>query len=292
MGKSITRRSGDLWLSVSAKVIVYVCKISVSIVPLEICWISFRPINTYGEQGTNKYGVHATDHAIFYTDEPVAFDGETERGLTKTPIRMVPYSPRHKLSKSSRLNYAKLYTVECNVKVWFIGKIHHNSEHQLSADYNVVHPPIEYHSEPPTITPEETSSYIWNATTYEGQSPNYPATTGSYHTGTASYPSTSSVTGTAYPDSTSCQPNHPIYTTGQSSYPAASTTYPFSNTDYATVTSSAYPAGSSYRPVVITSYSAGIEQENAYASTSHTFQSQEHEQTQPRQQEYDNQDDL
>jgi hypothetical protein len=75
------------------------------------------PINTYSSRGTLKNGVHAEHHAIIYTDEPEYFEGEWERGLTRPPIRMTPDQPRHKLQRGSRLNYAKTYTVEYNVKV-------------------------------------------------------------------------------------------------------------------------------------------------------------------------------
>lgn len=100
------------------------------------------PINTYSNQGTNKRGVHADDHAIIYTDKPTRFEGELEKGLSKSPIRVVPVSGRHKLDKASRLNYAKVYTIEYNVKVWFIGKIHSTSEDKIVADYNATHPPL------------------------------------------------------------------------------------------------------------------------------------------------------
>jgi hypothetical protein len=90
-----------------------------------------------------KKGVKAKDHAIIYTDKhPVMLPGEKKKGMTKKPIRMEPSGPRHKLDKASRLNYTKLYTVEYNVKVWFIGKIHEDSAYQLAADYNKDHPVV------------------------------------------------------------------------------------------------------------------------------------------------------
>lgn len=79
---------------------------------------SISPINTYSRQGTLKKGVHANHHTIIYTDKsPQYFAGEKEKGLTRAPICMTPDDPRHKLLKGSRLNYAKPYTVEYNVKV-------------------------------------------------------------------------------------------------------------------------------------------------------------------------------
>ncbi len=77
---------------------------------------------TYGGQGCLKKGVHAGDHAIIYTTpQPARF--AREDGMTKKPIKVKQYSPQHKLEVASRLNYAKVYTVEYNAKVWFIGEI-------------------------------------------------------------------------------------------------------------------------------------------------------------------------
>ena len=45
------------------------------------------------------------------------------------------FSPREKLDPTSRINYAKVYTIEYNVKVYFIGKIHSSDRHQVMADY-------------------------------------------------------------------------------------------------------------------------------------------------------------
>ena len=73
---------------------------------------------TYSGQGVNKNGVHANHHAIIYSGKkPIAFRGEKEKGLTMRSIKVTPDNPRHKLDDASRLNYAKNYTVEYNVKV-------------------------------------------------------------------------------------------------------------------------------------------------------------------------------
>jgi hypothetical protein len=73
---------------------------------------------TYNGQGVRKRGVHAEHHAIIYSGKkPVAFRGEKEKGLQMRSIKVSPDNPRHKLDDASRLNYAKTYTVEYNVKV-------------------------------------------------------------------------------------------------------------------------------------------------------------------------------
>lgn len=51
------------------------------------------------------------------------------------PIRIEVGSPRHGLDPTSRLNYAKIYTVEHNLKVSFIGRVHEDSFRTLKRDY-------------------------------------------------------------------------------------------------------------------------------------------------------------
>jgi hypothetical protein len=73
--------------------------------------------------------------------------------LHRRSIRATIDSARHKLDDASRLNYAKQYTIEYNVKVWFIGKISSDSEWQLRTDYNKVQPPLEIKGyRPPYMT--------------------------------------------------------------------------------------------------------------------------------------------
>lgn len=75
---------------------------------------------TYSGHGLLKKGVKAADHCIIYTGKPESLKGEE---ILNSSIQMVPHSPRTKLDKMSRLNYAKVYTVEHNVKVCFIGEV-------------------------------------------------------------------------------------------------------------------------------------------------------------------------
>lgn len=94
-----------------------------------------RPILTYGGQGTAKPGVKSGHHAIIYsTDSPPSKLSE-EPELGNTPIRIEVASPRHTFDPASRLNYAKVYTVEHNVKVCFVGRVHGDSHSTLKGDY-------------------------------------------------------------------------------------------------------------------------------------------------------------
>ncbi|TVY93861.1 hypothetical protein LAWI1_G001880 [Lachnellula willkommii] len=140
------------------------------------------PINTYSGQGTNRRGVHAEDHAIIYTTEkPILLSGEREKGLTRDSIKVLPMGSRHKLDKSSRINYAKVYTVECNVKVWFIGKIHPNFEGKIVADYNLVHPPLTAPNSYLPSSSEDTYAHALGGTS----GPYYPGDGGGFGAGTA-----------------------------------------------------------------------------------------------------------
>jgi hypothetical protein len=123
---------------------------------------------TYGGQGTLKRGVHPEHHAIIYTGKsPVILDGEQ---ITKRSIQMESNNKRHgKLDETSRINYAKLYTVEHNVKVHFIGKIAAKHEQRIVTDYNLTHRPLpdrpytEDFSETTTEHAEGASAYTYPA---------------------------------------------------------------------------------------------------------------------------------
>lgn len=100
------------------------------------------PLITYSGQDTCKGGVEADNYAVLYSGEtPVTFKGERKKDMARS-IRMIPSKTRHNLDDRSRLRYAEPFTVEYNVKVWFIGKFCQDSERQLLKDYNRVNPPL------------------------------------------------------------------------------------------------------------------------------------------------------
>ncbi|EPE30928.1 hypothetical protein GLAREA_03895 [Glarea lozoyensis ATCC 20868] len=97
------------------------------------------PLLTYSGQGVVKRGVHPEVHAaVFTADGPKLAPGEADV-LTRPPIRFLSKSPREKLDPMTRLNYAKLYTVEYNIKLRFIGKIDPTSMPDFIENYNDVH---------------------------------------------------------------------------------------------------------------------------------------------------------
>jgi len=94
------------------------------------------PIATYNRQGTLKRGLRAEHHGQIYTSRnpPDLLPGEP--ALVKQSIRMVPRNQREELHEASRINYAKIYTVEHNVKCHFVGKIHEDDHNILFEEYN------------------------------------------------------------------------------------------------------------------------------------------------------------
>jgi hypothetical protein len=93
---------------------------------------SNRPILTYGRQGCTKPGVKKIDHAVIYTGKPPPeIKGEN---LPNKAIEVLPNTARDKLAPESRVNYSKLYTVEHNVKVHFIGRIADSSRRRFMTE--------------------------------------------------------------------------------------------------------------------------------------------------------------
>jgi hypothetical protein len=95
-----------------------------------------RPITTYGHKATTKSGVKLEDHAIVYMDDAKPKRLKDESKLSKDAIQVIRRSPRDKLEPDSRINYAKMYTVEHNVKVLFIGKLAKESEKRFMIDFD------------------------------------------------------------------------------------------------------------------------------------------------------------
>lgn len=89
------------------------------------------PISTYQGQATTKSGLDPSTHAIVYmrSERPGRLADET--GMTKTPLVVDPARPDQKLDVKSRINFAKIYTVEHNVKVMEVGQIGQESLHLL-----------------------------------------------------------------------------------------------------------------------------------------------------------------
>jgi hypothetical protein len=53
-------------------------------------------------------------------------------------IRVVPKSRTDKMDELSRVNFAKIYTVEHNVKVYDFGDVHERYKHILKQQFRLV----------------------------------------------------------------------------------------------------------------------------------------------------------
>jgi hypothetical protein len=95
---------------------------------------------TYGRQGVAKPNTIKSHHAIIYTGskevQPQSSElpREGEWGMLKS-IRVKPRLRSSKLDPMSRVNFAKIYTVEHNVKVMDFGDVHEDSIHVLNSQW-------------------------------------------------------------------------------------------------------------------------------------------------------------
>ncbi|KAI9640506.1 hypothetical protein NHQ30_011252 [Ciborinia camelliae] len=154
-----------------------------------------RPIMSYGGQGTTKPGVKAQEHAIIHTtDDPQLVANEDGSQMVFRPVKMEPDSPRDHLDPASRINYAKVYTVEYNVKVWFIGRIDRNSESTVKTSYNEANPPLSLSTQTSTASSYRTDNSTYSSSSYalpsiSSNASSYPTTSGHGNTISRSMPS-------------------------------------------------------------------------------------------------------
>lgn len=146
---------------------------------------------TYGYRGLRKSGVRPEEHAVVYSSKkegPYFLDREQELTMKK-PIRIELEGPSHKLDPTSRLNYAKVYTVEHNVKVLFLGRVAKHHEQVVAAAFYDIHPLLDPGSGLNTYrpsTPEHDFSHAQQA------DPSYPAAAMATSENPTSYPEESS----------------------------------------------------------------------------------------------------
>lgn len=104
-----------------------------------------RAIWTYGGQGVAKVGVKKSDHAIIFTGRPPApepLPGErarrNEEPMQAVPIRVDTNDRTETLDSMSRVNFAKVYTIEHNVKVLDFGYVNQHSLPALESQFHTV----------------------------------------------------------------------------------------------------------------------------------------------------------
>jgi hypothetical protein len=101
-----------------------------------------RPISTYGGRGCAKPGLVKWQHAIIYTGrnaplstEEMPADGEY--GMMAS-IQVRARSSGERMYPSARINFAKLYTVEHNIKVYDFGDVRERDISRLIAQWDYV----------------------------------------------------------------------------------------------------------------------------------------------------------
>ncbi|KAK4151172.1 hypothetical protein C8A00DRAFT_36178 [Chaetomidium leptoderma] len=84
------------------------------------------PILTYEHKGCKKRGVKPLKHGIIYQAgrKPRMLEEEPELGFQPVQVRL--HERAERLDKESRVNYAKLTTIEHNFRVHFIGTVEPN----------------------------------------------------------------------------------------------------------------------------------------------------------------------
>ncbi|KAF2415379.1 hypothetical protein EJ08DRAFT_571302, partial [Tothia fuscella] len=131
---NITISSGRFGESVATKIRWFV------VIREGTTYCSCLPIQTYSGKGVGKKGVEKNHHAIIYTGkEPKPQKNEKPKGKEhgmRRPIKVRPKAHTDKLDDMSRINFAKIYTVEHNVKVYDFGKVDPEDEHALLSNFN------------------------------------------------------------------------------------------------------------------------------------------------------------
>lgn len=128
-------------------------------------------ITSYSNRGVAKPGVKKSDHAIVYSGrrppDPLLEEAPTrgEAGLLPGSIRVTMDDLSDKLTETSRLNFARPYTVDHNVRVRNLGVVHPRSIEALKSHFQSVlgfrtfGTTAALHSE--LALPSETSEHLW-----------------------------------------------------------------------------------------------------------------------------------
>lgn len=84
-----------------------------------------RAIHTYGGRGTTAVHARTRDHVVIYTGDrpPHLIDGESESIWNRRAIQVTLDAKGEPLLPASRLNVAKIHTIEHDVPVAKLGKI-------------------------------------------------------------------------------------------------------------------------------------------------------------------------
>jgi hypothetical protein len=107
---------------------------------------------------TSKNEADADAFAIIYTEQQPLNKSAGETTITRPAIRVKPSNPQHKLEEDSRINYAKVYTVEYHMKVCFIGVVSKDSEQKLLTTFQGLHPSLSPRSPTPGLSATDSTT--------------------------------------------------------------------------------------------------------------------------------------
>lgn len=94
--------------------------------------------------GVAQQGVSKSDHGIIYTggvpfEDPAEYPKRGESGMRSTPVQVSPNKTDDFLPPMSRINYAKMYTIEHGLKVKPFGRVRGSSLVALVQQFQDVH---------------------------------------------------------------------------------------------------------------------------------------------------------
>ncbi|PSN72336.1 hypothetical protein BS50DRAFT_630385 [Corynespora cassiicola Philippines] len=129
------------------------------------------PISTYSKRGTTKPGCNPYEHAIAYFrgTRPTLVMGET--ALPKDPIAIVPADPNEVMHPASRVQFGKVYPIECNVKVKDIGDVAPEDMARFLLYYREENRPDQSDPQPSDTYLSPTSPSTYSASQHQASSP-------------------------------------------------------------------------------------------------------------------------
>jgi hypothetical protein len=217
--------------------------------------VTCLPVTSYNGVGPLKSGIQLSDHGFIYSKAPP----ERIEGMQTRPLKLNLAKGAQNLRDLSLVNYAKVYTVETNVKVKDVGELDSESRRILRRYFRKVFSDIESDFDVAEATPRASAaSLVGVGGGVEGYPvPVPPAPQGMSSYSTATFASDPAASGYPPPNQypASGYSGYSANTTpglGQSVQRASSVGYPYppSNSVYSATQrfdSTAYPAGQSHQ---------------------------------------------